>query len=259
MVVHCNRCRVLEQYKADLAKRRLGEGGSSGLLASLSAGCSDQQCAQQQWQQQQAPPQKRARVGSSSDLTSGAHRCLDVLPMCSLASCGALLWSYCPLSLAGITQRSPHVVLLHSVLLPCRLTLFGSSLRHAGGSMALSASIREGDRNVLKLKFARPRKDSGGAQHHEEQLTEYQRSRPRRQVDLVGGNDVLLAMQCLPCDSTCWACQSACVCSILLAHHICTICVFCLNSCRCRPHPALAHWARMTSTHCSHWRLLPPG
>ncbi|KAL4433628.1 hypothetical protein ABPG75_000069 [Micractinium tetrahymenae] len=110
--------RVLEQFKAELAKQRLGEGSSGGLPpASLSAGRSDQQYVQQQWQQQQAPPPKRARVDSSSDLT--------------------------------------------------------------GGSVAVSATVKEGDRNVLKLKFARSRKDDAGPG---EQLTEYQRSRPRRQV-----------------------------------------------------------------------------
>lgn len=73
--------RVLEQYKAELAKRRLGE-GSSGGAAPVSAGAvySDQQAVQQQWQQQyvQPPASKRARVDSGSDLT-GAHEALSAL------------------------------------------------------------------------------------------------------------------------------------------------------------------------------------
>ncbi|KAL4450629.1 hypothetical protein ABPG77_000985 [Micractinium sp. CCAP 211/92] len=135
--------RVLEQYKGELAKQRLAEGSSSGLPASLSAGRSDQQYVQQQQQQQQQPPHKRARVGSSSDLTTG-------------------------------------------------------------GSLALSATIKEGDRNVLKLKFAQSRNNGGSEQpgrtQQEEQLTEYQRSRPQRQVQPpprlgVLGQDVENALQ----------------------------------------------------------------
>mgnify|MGYP001810346106 CR=1 FL=1 len=65
---------MLEQFKGDLAKRRLGENGSAGGVDP--AAQQQQQYHQQQYAQQAAHAQygeqlslKRARVGSSSDLT----------------------------------------------------------------------------------------------------------------------------------------------------------------------------------------------
>ena len=132
-------CRVLEHYKAELQKRRDANGGAAG---AFHAAASEQR--------QQQPSLKRARVGSSSDLS--------------------------------------------------------------GGSVAVSATLKEGDRNVLKLKFARPKKEAAAAagdtaaglsrggvepaaaaawvQQQQQAAAvcedasggEYQRSRPRRQV-----------------------------------------------------------------------------
>ncbi|EFN51862.1 hypothetical protein CHLNCDRAFT_139765 [Chlorella variabilis] len=129
--------RVLEQFKTELAKRRMGDSSSGAPApappprAMLSGG-----------ERQHAPAPKRARVDSSSDLT--------------------------------------------------------------GGSMAMSATVKEGDRNVLKLKFARPKRAEEGAvpaaarqgvgqaaaanpqapaaPDEQGELGDYSRSRPRRQV-----------------------------------------------------------------------------
>jgi hypothetical protein len=137
-------CRVLEHYKAELQKRRDANGGAAGAVYAAAS-------EQQQQQRQQQPSLKRARVGSSSDLS--------------------------------------------------------------GGSVAVSATLKEGDRNVLKLKFARPKKEAAaagdaanGAQRggmepaavaaawaqpqqqaaavaaEDASVGDYQRSRPRRQV-----------------------------------------------------------------------------
>ena len=87
-------CRVLEHYKAELQRRRDVNGGGAGAIYAAAN-------EQLQRQQQQQPSLKRARVGSSSDLS--------------------------------------------------------------GGSVAVSATLKEGDRNVLKLKFARPKKEAAAA------------------------------------------------------------------------------------------------
>lgn len=193
---------MLEQFKGELAKRRLGEASSSGLPTSLSVGGSDQLYAQQPWEQQQqqqqhAPRHKRARVDSGSDLTTGALR-------------GYLLLFWCATQvLLSQTTVRLHVQSVHlqillawyrhdegsSYLPPAYKTaaplaglpsFFIPTFGCAGGSLAVSTTTMEGDRNVLKLKFARSRKDDDGgqpcAQQQGGQLTEYQRFRPRRQV-----------------------------------------------------------------------------
>ena len=60
--------RVLEQFKADLVQRRLAEGSSGGGGASAATFSEQRQHAAQ-------PVPKRARVDSSSDLTSARSCC----------------------------------------------------------------------------------------------------------------------------------------------------------------------------------------
>lgn len=100
--------RVLEQFKADLVQRRLAEGGGGGSASAATA--SDQR-------QQAQPASKRARVGSSSDLTS-----------------------------------------------------------------AVTATLKDGDRAVLKLKFQRPGGGYASGPYPAAEQGDHQRARPRRQV-----------------------------------------------------------------------------
>lgn len=90
-------------------------------------------------------------------------------------------------------QRLRDALRAHPIQLPGL-----SCLMFAGGSVAVSATVKEGDRNVLKLKFARPKRataQEGAAagtgqaplalyavQQQVEEYTDYQRSRPRRKV-----------------------------------------------------------------------------
>lgn len=187
--------RVLEQFKAELAQRRLADGNSGGGASAGTAATASEQ------RQQAQQPAKRARVDSSSDLTGAAARRARCLLVCIAFNCWLCHTAARP---AILLPLQPH-----SLPLPCLPACA------VGGSVALSASFKDGDRNVLKLKFARSKKQladsaaqpGGGyaagpyaAQAQAEDAIDYQRSRPRRQVG-SGGRGVL-ASTCCCC---CWA------------------------------------------------------
>lgn len=121
--------------------------------------------------------------------------CLScTLPLLCITACCLFPWSMWSAHTHFAHSMPPHCCLSHSL-----------SCCSSGGSSALSATIKEGDRNVLKLKFARSRNNGGSEQpgrtQQEEQLTEYQRSRPQRQVGFtgfsvgsIGSKQVLLGM-----------------------------------------------------------------
>jgi hypothetical protein len=71
-------CRVLEQYKAVLAKRRAEEGGGDDFAAAVAAAAMPQAmrggaAAAAQDPEAWQPAPKRARADSSSDLTGKLH------------------------------------------------------------------------------------------------------------------------------------------------------------------------------------------
>lgn len=177
--------RVLEQYKADLGQRRLGAGGSSGGGSGGTMGHATAAASEQLQQGEPAP--KRARVDSDSDLTGACASPTTIFGEAGLPAMVSLHGGlHCPPGLGNdCCSGMPWL-------------WFG-----AGGSVAVSAAVKDGDRNVLKLKFARARKPANGAaavrgveqaavppsaaafgvqaEEHVE-VTGNQRSRPRRQV-----------------------------------------------------------------------------